>query len=202
MQFTQLKRIIENRSWSVTADYGLNDFFTHTDWLPRADHFWIGQPLFREVFTWFEHSHVGYARLRRLSLPADPAVDGPFNYLPWEQYPVHGERLATRQEIDWPFQLGVIKVVPYALGEAAHWGQDQTGEPLDRLFWQAGVRASLPLWAVNPAFESEMLNVHGLAHKIVFDVEFSYADANRDLQDLPLYDPLDDDSVEAFRRRG
>jgi len=197
----ELKRSIENRSWSISVDYGLNDFFTHTDWLPRADHFWLGQPLFQEVFTWFEHSHVGYAQFRRLTLPADPAIDGPFNYLPWEQYAVHGERLATRQEIDWPFQLGPIKVVPYALGEAAHWGQAQDGEPLDRLFWQAGVRASLPLWAVNPAFESELFNVHGLAHKIVFDAEFSYADANRDLEDLPLYDPLDDDSVEAFRRR-
>ncbi len=34
----------------------------------------------------------------------------------------------------------------------------------------------------------------------MFDAEFSAADSNRDLTQLPLYDPLDDDSVEAFRR--
>ena len=117
------------------------------------------------------------------------------------RHDVQGERLATRQEIDWPFQLGAVKVVPYALGEAAHWGEDINGNSLDRLFWQAGVRASMPMWSVDPTVYSDLLNVHGIAHKVVFDAEFSYAEANRNLDDLPLYDPLDDDSVEAFRRR-
>ena len=58
-----------------------------------------------------------------------------------------GERLATRQEIDWPFQLGVVKVVPYALGEAGPLGRGHQRQPLDRLFGQAGVRASMPMWS-------------------------------------------------------
>ena len=197
----ELKRITENRSWSLSADYRLNDFFTQTDWLPRGDHFWIGQSLFNDAFTWYEHSNAAYARFRRATVPTDPVADGPFNYMPWEQYQVQGERLATRQEIDWPFQLSVVKVVPYALGEAAHWGADETGNSLDRLFGQVGVRASMPMWSVDPTLTSELFNVHGVAHKIVFEAEFFCADANRDLTDLPLYDPLDDDSVEAFRRR-
>jgi hypothetical protein len=49
--------------------------------------------------------------------------------------------------------------------------------------------------------ESLLWNVHGLAHKVTFDAEFSWADANRNLDELPLYDPLDDDPIEAFRRR-
>ena len=119
-----------------------------TNWLPRADHFWLGQSLFGDAFTWYEHSNVGYAQFKRTTVPdnvtrsAPPSVAaGPFNYLPWEQSDAQGGRFATRQEIDWPFQLGVVKVVPYALGEAAHWGEDINGNPLDRLFWQAGVRA-------------------------------------------------------------
>jgi len=91
--------------------------------------------------------------------------------------------------------------VPYALGEAAHWGEDINGDPVDRLYGQAGVRTSMPMWAVNPAVESGLLNVHGLAHKVVFDAEFSIADSNRSLDEFPLYDPLDDNSIEAFRRR-
>lgn len=201
----ELKRVRENRSWSVTADVRLNDFFTQTEWLPRADHFWLGQPLAGDVFTWYEHSHVGYARLRTTSEP--PPKDGPFDWLPWEKdvaggpLSASGERLATRQEIDWPLQLGPVKLVPYALGELAHWGEDRTGDDLQRAYWQAGMRTSMPMWRANPMVESTLLNVHGLAHKVVFDAEFSFADSNRDLDDLPLYDPLDDDSVEAFRRR-
>ena len=57
------------------------------------------------------------------------------------------------------------------------------------------------MWRADPTVESVLWNLHGLAHKIVFDAEFSYADANRDMTLLPLYDPLDDDSIEAFRRR-
>jgi hypothetical protein len=112
-----------------------------------------------------------------------------------------GERFVTRQEIDLPLQLGVVKFVPYALGELGHWGEDLSGQPLDRLYGQVGVRASVPMWRTDPTVESILWNLHGLAHKVVFDAEFSYADANRDMTRLPLYDPLDDDSIEAFRRR-
>jgi hypothetical protein len=201
----ELKRARDNRSWSITADYRVNDFFTQTDWLPRADHFWLGQPLFDDLLTWYEHTSIGYARFNTLRPPDDPAPG--FSYLPWEVDPVgnplslSGERVATRQEIDLPIQLGPVKLVPYALGEAAHWGEDRSGNDLDRLYGQTGVRASLPIWKVNRDVQSDLWNLNGLAHKVVFDVDFSWSDASQDLGDLPLYDPLDDDSIEAFRRR-
>ena len=195
----ELKQILGNSSWSITADYRLNQFFTDTNWLPRADHFWMGQPLLGDTFTWFEHSNIAYAQFQKLQPPSNPN-DQPFDYLPWEANSESGGRFATRQEIDWPFQLGVFKIVPYLEGEAAHWGADINGEPLDRLWGQAGLRASLPMWRVDPTFNSELFNVHGLAHKVTFNAEFSAADSNRDLTLLPLYDPLDDNSVEAFRR--
>lgn len=203
----ELKRITGNNSWSLSVDYRINDFFTQTNWLPRADHFWMGQSLFGDVFTWYEHSNAAYGELRHTTIPANTinstgnGAAGPFNYLPWEQNDAQGERFATRQEIDWPFQIGDVKVVPYALGEAAHWGQDVNGQSLDRLFGQVGMRASLPMWSVNPAVSSDLFNVHGIAHKVVFDAEVSVADSNRNLEDLPLYDAVDDDSVEAWRRR-
>jgi hypothetical protein len=204
----ELKRIRENTSWSVTASARLNDFFTQTEWLPRGDHFWLGQPLFHDVFTWYEHSQASFARFRTTDAPdtALPAYQS-WHLLPWEQTPsgqplfVAGERLATRQEIDWPFQLGPVKLVPYALGELADWGQDLAGNDLQRAYGQTGLRASMPMWRADPLVENTLLNVHGLAHKVVFDAEFVFADANRHLDELPLYDPLDDDSIEDFRRR-
>ncbi len=204
----ELKRIRDNRSLSLLAGVRVNDFLTQTDWLPRLDHFWLGESLGDDTFTWFEHTSLGYSQFHALNLP-DPAQDPQqkTRFLPWEVSPngtpldTQSERFITRQEIDWPFQLGPVKVVPYALGEAAHWGQDRTGNDLQRLYGQTGVRASIPFWAANPNVESVLWNVHGLAHKMVFDAEFSYADANRNLDELPLYDPLDDDAIEAFRRR-
>lgn len=196
----ELKRLTDNRSWSITADARVNDFFTQTEWLPRGDHFWLGQPLLGDRFTWYEHSQAGYARLRTASTPIDPVDRSRFAPLPWE-VTSSGERLVTRQEIDWPIELGPVKVVPYGLGELAHWGEDLSGDPLNRAYGQVGIRASIPFWAVNPFVENPLFNVHGLAHKVVVDADVSYADASRDLGELPLYDPLDDDSVEHFRRR-
>ena len=112
-----------------------------------------------------------------------------------------GQRLATRQEIDYPFQLGVVKIVPYALGEAANWGQDLEGNGLTRLYGQGGVRANLPIWSVDPTIQDDLFNIHGIVHKVNFTAEYAYSQSNQDLSLLPLYDPLDDDSIEAGRRR-
>jgi hypothetical protein len=206
----EFKQTRENRSLSVSADVRLNNFFTETEWLPRADHFWLGQSLLNDTFTWYEHTTAGYARFRPANTPANPQ-DQPFYYLPWETVTTpallqpaperYGEVISTRQEIDLPFQLGAVKIVPYALGELAHWGQDLYGDSLNRAYGQAGVRASLPIWSVNPSIQSELLNVNGIMHKVVFEAEFSYADASQRLDLLPLYNQLDDNSIEAARRR-
>ena len=202
----ELKRIIDNGSWSIFASARLYDFVTQTEWLPRLDHFSVGRSFAQDRLTWFEHSHIAFANLKTLDLstnPADPELP-----LPWEtdsagaQYDRReGLRAATRQEVDWPFELGPAKIVPYVLGEAAHWGQDRDGDDVTRFYGQAGIRSSLSMWRVNPAVSSPLFNLNGLAHKVVFDTEFFWADANRDLDRFPLYDPLDDDSIEHFRRR-
>ena len=80
----ELKGYYQDMSYSVVAQYRLNGFFTDTNWLPRADHFWLGQPLLRNTLTWYEHTNVGYAQFRQLTVPENPTLDGPFNYLPWE----------------------------------------------------------------------------------------------------------------------
>ena len=45
-----------------------------------------------------------------------------------------------------------------------------------------------------------MWNVHGLAHKVVFEAEFSYADATQSIDQFPLYDQIDDDTINQYRR--
>jgi len=196
----RLKRLADNRSLSVEANGQLNAFFTETQWLPRADHYWLGESLLGDRLTWFEHSQAGYANLNVATPPTNATLLGQFTQLPWEAN-VEGERLVTRQEIDLPFSVGAVKVVPFALGELAHWGEALDGNDLQRAYVHTGVRASVPFWAAYPGVRDSLFNLNGLAHKVVFDAEFSYADASRNFTDLPLYDPLDDISIIEMRRR-
>ncbi|MCH8922184.1 MAG: hypothetical protein IIA67_03415 [Planctomycetes bacterium] len=197
----ELKLTTDNISWSVTNDVRINSFLTQTEWWPRADHFWLGQSLLFNRLTWYEHSQIGYAKLRVANPPTDAGEAATWALLPGEAAAFEGERIVTRQEIDMPFQLGVVKVVPYLLGEAAHWGSDLTHNDIQRLFGQVGLRASLPMWKVDPTVNNPLFDLHGLAHKVTFELEASFSDANRNLSEFPLYDAIDDDSIEDFRRR-
>jgi hypothetical protein len=195
-----LQRNFGTQSLNLTADIQINDFFAQTSWLPRLDHFALGQPLFNDRAVWFGHSQVGYGKLQAANAPLNASELAIFNPLPWEA-DVEGVRAGTRQELDFPVQLGPVKVVPYVLGDVSFWQQDLTGNNITRTYGQAGVRASLPFWKVDPTIQNVLLNLNGLAHKVTFDLDAFYADASQDLDQFPLYDQLDDDAQEHFRRR-
>jgi len=202
----ELKQLIAGNSWGISSNVRMNDFFTQTEWLPRFDHFLLGHSIFDRV-TWFAHSHVGYAQLETVD-PAIFAFEPVQASLPWETTTAgarfddrSGLRTATRHEIDLPLLLGPFKVTPYALGEVAFWKEDRNETDVRRLYGQAGVRGSIPFWRVNPHVHNMLFNLNGLAHKVVLDAEFLWADADRNFDRFPLYDALDDDSTEHFRRR-
>ncbi len=195
-----LERNAGTQSFNLLADVQLNDFFTQTSWLPRFDHFMIGQPLLSDRVVWHNHSHVGYARIKTAEAPVSAAELAKFDPLAWEGN-FNGLRAGTRQELDFPVQLGPVKVVPYVLGDTTFWQEDITGNDLFRAYGQTGIRASLPFWKVDPTIQSTLWNVNGLAHKITFDIDAYWSDASQNLDELPLYDQLDDDAQEQFRRR-
>ncbi len=196
----ELKHLFDNNSLSLAADVRLNSFFNEVEQLPRLDFFTIGQPLAGDLLTWHQHSHVGYFNMRTPTTPENAVDAASFALLPWER-DVGGVRTATRQQIDVPLELGPVKVVPRALGELAHFGEDLTGEDNGRAYGQLGVNLSLPMWSADPTVESELFNVHGVAHKVNFEMDLSFSDATDEVSQFPLYDPLDDNSIEHFRRR-
>jgi hypothetical protein len=198
----ELKRTLDNSALEIAADVRLNDFFLQTEQFPRVDHFWIGQSLWQDRLTWYEHTSVGFFRQRPASVPTDPQDAATFALLPYEPLiEAEGERFVTRQALELPIDAGPMKVVPFVLGEAGHWGEVLDQDELQRVYGQAGLRTSLPFWSANPMIESDLFNVHGLAHKITLDGEFSFTDASEDLSQFPLYDEIDDDNIQAFRRR-
>ncbi len=196
----ELKKLWDDSSLAASADMRLNDFFTQTEWLPRVDHFVLGRSLLLDKLTWYGHSHIGYGRLETATTPTDPVDAAKFQLLAWE-VPSEGIRAGTRQEIDLPLAAGPVKVVPFVLGDVTFWQEDLAGDDVTRFYGQAGVRASLPMWRADPTVQSVLLNLNGLAHKVSFDGEFSWAEADQDLSRFPLYDQVDDDAQEHFRRR-
>ncbi len=197
----ELKRRLGSSSWSILGQARLNDFFTQTEWLPRFDHYLLGQSILHNRLTWHAHSHVGYAQLRVANPPTllSPAA-AKFDPLAWEAER-EGLHASTRHEIDLPLQVGPVKVVPYALGELFRVGQDLSGQQRTRAYGQLGARTSVSWWRADHSVHNELLNLNGLAHKVEWDSEFLWADANQDLDRYPLYEQLDDDAVEFFRRR-
>lgn len=196
-----LGRNIGTQSFNVIADGQINDFFTQTSWLPRLDHFVLGQPLLGDRVIWNSHSSAGYGRFRPANTPLDPADAAPFDLLAWEAADTNGARFTTRHELSAPLQLGPFKLVPYVLGDASYWQEALDNNDLVRAYGQTGLRMSLPFWKVDPTVQSTLWNVNGLAHKVSLESELLYADASQNLDELPLYDPLDDDAQEAFRHR-
>ncbi|MCE9526139.1 MAG: LPS-assembly protein LptD [Planctomycetales bacterium] len=196
----ELKKLYENMSFNLSADARLNPYFMQTQRLPRFDYFMFGQPIAWDRATFSTHTFASYDHLLPAGTPNNPVDQANFSPLPGEVDRL-GMRAATRNEIDIPLEAGPVKVVPYVLGEAAYWGSDINDQSTSRVYGQAGVRASLPLWRSDPNIQSELLNLNGLAQKLVFDVDAFVADSSQDLTMFPRYDSLDDDSTEHFRRR-
>ncbi len=195
----RLRQYYDQQMFDVWGQTRLNKFFTETEWLPRLDHYWLGQSV-GDVFTYYSHSDIGYARQRVASTPTNATEAAKFQLQPWE-VSASGLHAVTRHELNLPIDTGYYKFVPYLSGEAGQWGQDVSGNDITRLTGQAGLKSSLPMWNVFPDVQSGTFNLNGLAHKISFESETLYADTTRDLNQFPLYNPIDDNSQEHFRRR-
>ena len=176
----------------------LNEFENTTEWLPRGDVYKLGEPLFDGWLTWSTHTSAGYAQLHQADAPFEPGdVFVPLPYFKSSQ----GAVLMTRHELDAPFNIGPVKVVPYAMGEAAYWGEGLDGNSIDRLFINAGVRSTMEMSKVFPDVSSEIFNLNGLAHRVLFEANYSWTDATRDISDIAQYNEFDDNAQERFRER-
>jgi len=195
----RLRHYYDQQMFDLSGQVRLNDFFTETQWLPRLDHYWLGHSL-GNILTYYSHSDIGYAQQKIQSTPINPA-DAAKNERQYWEIEASGVHAVTRQELNLPIDMGYYKFVPFIAGEAGQWGQDLNGNDLTRLTGQAGLRSSVPMWKTFPDVQSNTLNLNGLAHKVTFESETLYADSSQDLNLFPLYNPIDDNSQEHFRRR-
>ncbi|RMG40746.1 MAG: hypothetical protein D6725_02875 [Planctomycetota bacterium] len=185
-------------SWRVLARPQVNEFETTTEWLPRGDLYNLGLPLLDGLLNWSSHTSVAYARLRPATPPTDP--NDTFSPLPFVTR-AEGLAYSTRHEITLPVQAGPTKLVPYVWGEFAQWNDGFTGDEIDRASLAAGIRGSLQMWRAFPYVQSHVWGLDGLAHKMVFDFDYSALDTNEPLANIPQYNEFDDNAQERFRYR-
>ena len=213
----EIKKTCDNQSFGLAADFRIDKFYTDTNDLPRLDHFWLGQPLIWDKLVWYEHTKLGYAQFRTLDAPYAAEDRALFRYLDWELAPYatsnvpnaagtstlsrNSFNFSTRHELDVPFELGPVKITPYALGEYAFWGEGETDNNINRLYGRGGMRMNLPVWKVNSDVASRTWYLNGIAHKMNFAVDGFYSRSNKDYTELVLYDQLDDWQVQDFRRQ-
>ena len=130
----------ENTAWTVHAEANLQDWYTESQWLPKLDYYRLGDSFLGDLFTHYQHSGVSYANTHTASEVNNPNI---FAFLPYDPIsntsrPLETGRAFTSHEIDLPIQLDVLRVVPYAQGQAIGWNEQIGGESLGRLWGAVG----------------------------------------------------------------
>lgn len=194
-----LKQQQENWSWSVIGRTKLNSFTDTTDWLPKADLFLLGEPLFGNLLNWTSHSSVGYGKLKPAAAPYNPSQDV-FTPLPFIA-DSEGLVAMTRNQLEAPFNLGPFVLTPYVMGEAAFWEQGLQQQQIDRLYGSAGLRSSIMAERIFPDVYNPYFNLNGLAHKMVLEADYSFSDSSENLNNIAQYNEFDDNAQERFRER-
>lgn len=193
-----LQQQLDNWQWSLLVRPQLFDFENNTEWLPRGDFTFLGEPLLGGWLSWSSHSMAGYAQLNQ----ADPPNIAGDLFSPLPYYVDRNGGLAmTRHELSAPLNFGPFNLVPYAWGEAAGWSNSFTGDGIDRLVGSVGVRGSIQFSKYMPWVQSRTLGLYGLAHKMAFDLDWSLTESNRALSTIPQWNEFDDNSQERFRQR-
>lgn len=193
-----LQQSLDNWQWNLLVRPQLFEFENNTQWLPRGDFTFLGEPLLGGWLSWSSHSMAGYAQLNQ----ADPPNVAGDLFAPLPYYAdMNGGLAMTRHELSAPLNFGAFNLVPYVWGEAAGWSNSFTGQGIDRLVGSVGLRGSIQFAKYMPWVQSRILGLNGLAHKMVFDLDWSLTESNRGLADIPQWNEFDDNSQERFRQR-
>jgi hypothetical protein len=196
--FVYVKQQEGNAAWTVLGEPRIRNWVSETMWLPRADGFLIGQSFF-DIFTYNGWASAGYGLLRPAETPAEP-LPGPPSPPPFTTVRIDSTRLDLTQELSAPFYLGAIRMAPYGVLDLTYYSQDLTGEERGRFYGGGGVRASVPWTRLYPTIQSELFNVNGINHKVVWAGNYYVVHSDTMFSQLPQLDRLDDDATDQARR--
>jgi hypothetical protein len=189
--FLYVKQQENNWAWTGLVEPRIRNWVTETEWLPKMDGYLIGQSFF-DAITYNAHASAGYAMLRVGQVPPQPVTT--------TDRPISTGRFDLWQELSVPFSLGPVRLAPYVVGDLTYYTEDLNGSGQGRLYGAGGLRASMPLSRLYPDVQCDLLNIHGLNHKIVLSGNYYYADSSVPYTNFPQLDRLDDDATDQARR--
>jgi lipopolysaccharide assembly outer membrane protein LptD (OstA) len=111
------------------------------------------------------------------------------------------DRIDLRQEIDMPFAIGQIRVLPYVSGRYTGYsdtpdynipGNPETaisgGGTADRIFATTGIRFNTQFWNIDNDVHSDLFDLHRVRHIIEPELHLFASASNHDPSDLWIYD--------------
>jgi hypothetical protein len=201
----------DNQAIDVWTEANPMNWQTETQWLPRVDYYRLGDSLLSDWFTYYQHSGGDYAVTNTDIMVNNPNL---FAFMPYD--PVSNTsgifstgRFYTNHELDMPLKFfNAFRLVPYVQGSLVGWTDQLGGGPLGhspsgpmgRAWGGVGLRGEMTLYKKYPHVMNEIMNIHGLNHKIslFFDARAAYSNVR--LNNIAVQDDLDDNTYEAVRR--
>ena len=156
----------------TTSNYQQEQF--EVDRLPQIGYESLGDGLFNDNVTLFSENNAGgeHFALSRASLKAQgfqPPLISPG--IPAEGYTGTTNNIVwrgdLRQELDFPFTAGPMRVTPYVMGRFTQYSDSpQNDASRSRGMVGMGTRLTTELWKVDPAAESDLFDIHQIRHVI------------------------------------
>jgi hypothetical protein len=189
--FAYLKQQQNDWAWTFLVEPRIRNWITETEWLPKADAYWIGQD-FLETLTYTTRAGAAYGHL-------EPTHQQPLAFEPTDVNMGTG-RFDWWNELALPMQLGAFKVVPYGVADFTYYTEDLNNQEDFRTYAGGGIRGSIPFSRLYPDVQSELFNVDGIYHKIVFAGNYYWVHSDRSHLNFPQLDRLNDDASDQALR--
>lgn len=162
--YLRLKKQRDNWAFTILGQVRILNFLTQTESLPEIAFRLLGEPI--GPLTLYSESRAGILRYRpderRLFISNE-------NNFGNDVRSGAVLRADTRQELDWPFSFGPVKLVPFVVGRATWWDDSPHSGALSRAFGSAGLRGSMYLSKTFGDVKSEFWDLDGLRHVIKID---------------------------------
>ena len=177
----------QKRNWAVTglAQFRINDWQTTTEAYPDVAAYLIGQSLWQDRLTLHSEAHAGMVRYRPGRSVFMPTTGG--SMLPSGSPST--VRADVRNELNLPFSLGPVRVLPFAMGRVTYWENDLSDDDEVRGYGMLGFNASMDIWRIRNDVHNRLWDLNRIKHVVTPYGSFFVAGSNVDPDDVYPFSP-------------
>jgi hypothetical protein len=209
-----LKRQRQTEALTLLVSYQHNNFVSIADdlqenfeveRLPELGYYRIGDSLLDDKLTLFSANtfsglHFDRSSATYAEMGFRPGID-PFPADLPAGFPSLGTtgitndvtyRADMRQELDYPFNAGQFRVVPYVVGRYTGYTDSPDDDAKNRVFVAAGARVTTAFWKVDDTAYSNFFDIHRVRHVIEPELNLFTSCSSVERDELFNYDePID-----------